>query len=151
MVALDWTAGDSAFGWVGLELVSVIINDSLDVQSELGVIGDTSTALSESVVGASSSLSRGRGIKMLLRVQICGLPWSFIKAASLYVMGNLGCSCLVDCIEQALQSESVSALSLESSRFKLLEHWEINVAVDRLGGLTVLVSIGVVLVLDCTL
>ena len=63
--------------------VSVINGVSSDVQLELGVIGDSSTASSESVIADSLSLSRGRWIKTLLRVWICGLLWSFIKAASL--------------------------------------------------------------------
>ena len=64
---------------------SDITGDSSVLQSELGVIGDSSTVLSELVISddSSSPSSGGRGIETLLRVLICGLPCSFIKAASL--------------------------------------------------------------------
>ena len=62
-VALDLSVGNTASVWLGSESVSVINGDSSNVQLELVVIGESSTAS--------------------LRVQICSLPWSFIKAASL--------------------------------------------------------------------
>ena len=59
-------------------------------------------------------------------------------------MGNLGCSCLVDCVEQALWGES--ALSSEGYWDQVTEAGEL----DWLEGLVALVSIGVVQVIGCT-
>ena len=63
-------------------------------------------------------------------------------------MGNLVHSCLVDCVEQALQGES--GLSSEGTRVKTLEHGRLDVVADRMGVLTVLVSGGVVQAIGCT-
>ena len=65
-------------------------------------------------------------------------------------MGNLGHSCFRDCIEQVPWSESASASSFESTRVRLLEHGGLKAVVDGLGGLTALVSAGVVKVIGCT-
>ena len=46
---------------------------------------------------------------MLLSILTCGLLCSQLKAASLYVMGNLGLRILVDIVEQALQGEVFAA------------------------------------------
>ena len=35
----------------------------------------------------------GKGREMLLSVWTCGLPCTFMRAVSLYVIGSLGCSC----------------------------------------------------------
>ena len=59
-------------------------------------------------------------------------------------MGNLGCSCHVDCVEQALGVDS--ALSSEDTRVKSLEVGRLN----WLGGLTAVVSIGVMQAISCT-
>ena len=58
---------------------SVIVGHSSDVQSELGVVGDSSVALSESVIVDSLSLSSRRGIKTVLRVLICGVLWDLSR------------------------------------------------------------------------
>ena len=39
--------------------------------------------------------SVGRNTEILLRMQICGLPHSFVRALSLWVVGSLACSWLV--------------------------------------------------------
>ena len=67
------------------------VGDSTSGQSrsESVINGDSSDALSESV-GDSSLLGGGREIEMQFRVLICNLPCSLVKAASLYVIGNLG-------------------------------------------------------------
>ena len=65
-------------------------------------------------------------------------------------MGNFGHRYLVECIEQALWSESASVSSSEGTRVKSLEHGECNAVVDGLEGLTALVSTGVMQVIGCT-
>ena len=84
------------------------------------------------------------GIEMQLRVWTWGLPCSLVKGVSLYVMGNLGQSWHVDCIEQALWEESASP-SLECTRVELLVCGELNIG-DLL---SVLVSTGVMQGADC--
>ena len=145
-VSSDLVIGDYILALLGLE--SVVVSDSSNLQSELGAIAYFSTTSLESVIGDSSFVLRGRVIKTLLRVTISGLPWSFIKDASLYGMGNLGHSCLVDIVEQLLWVGSVS-LS-EVTRVKSLEDRRLNAVFDGLGGLTLLVSDDVVLVIDFT-
>ena len=66
--------GDSTLG----QLRSETINDGDSFSMSLESDGD------------SSSLEVVRGIKVQFRVWICGLPCSQVKAASLYVIGNLG-------------------------------------------------------------
>ena len=53
-----------------------------------------------------SLLSRGRGREILMSIQICGLPCSFIRAVSLYMIGSLEYSSLVDWVDWVLWSES---------------------------------------------
>ena len=74
LVALYLSVGDSASGWLGSELVLIIDGDSSNAQSELGVVGDSSTASLELVINSSSLSFRGMWIETLLRVLICGLP-----------------------------------------------------------------------------
>ena len=91
----------------------------------------------------------GRGTEIQLRVQICCIPCSLVKAASLYVMVNLGHSCYLDCIEQALQEESLVSSSLESTRVESLVCGALD-AVDGMWGLSALVSVGVMQWIGCT-
>ena len=54
---------------------------------------------------------------MLRSVLTPGLPWSQLKAASLYAMGNLGLNTLVDVVDvvkQVLQGESLLLLDVLS-------------------------------------
>ena len=64
-------------------------------------------------------------------------------------MGNLGLSCMVECVEQAPQSELASASSSEGTRIELLEHGRLKMVVDGLGGHSVLISAGSMQVIDC--
>ena len=74
LVLLDMLVGDSTSGWTGSGSELVTDGDSSDAQLGVEVIGDSFTASLESVIGDSSSLSRGREVETLLRVHICGLP-----------------------------------------------------------------------------
>ena len=62
-----------------------------------------------SMSSPSSVSDRGSGIDKLFRVVTCSLPLSFFKKASLYLIGNLGCSCqslAVDTVEVMLSVDS---------------------------------------------
>ena len=84
------SVGDFTSGRWGESVVSTV-GDSTSGQSrsESFVNGDSSDASLEFVVDDSLSLEGGRGIERQLRVQICSLLCSLVRAASLYVMGNL--------------------------------------------------------------
>ena len=103
-LAADGLTGDFSSGLRG-ELVSALV---------VGVVGDSaSMALRSESDGDSSSVEGGKGMEMLLSVFTWVLPCSQLKAASLYVMGNLGLRILVDLVEQVLWVE-VSLLEVES-------------------------------------
>ena len=100
-------------------------------------------------VGDSLLPEGGRGIEMQFRVWICGLPCSSVKAASLYMMGNLVLNFHEECIGQGLQVELLVSLFLKGTKVELLVCGELD-TVDGLQGLSALVSTGVVEWVDCT-
>ena len=77
-----------------------------------------------SISSSSSSVSdggSGSGIDRLFIVATCGLPLSFFRNASLYLIGSLGHSCrslMVDAVEAKLPVDSgedtVDSVLLES-------------------------------------
>ena len=82
---------------------------------------------------------------MQLNILTLSLPWSLVKAASLYVMDNLGQSMHVYCIEQVLQVELPVFCLLG---VELLDCRELN-SVYGVWGLSVLISPGVVQGVGC--
>ena len=62
---------------------------------------------------SSSSVSDGgSGMDKLLSVVTCGLPFSFFKKASLYLIGSRGCNCwslAVDAVEVMLSGSDVDS------------------------------------------
>ena len=66
-------------------------------------------------IGDSSLLLAERGMDTLGSVLICGLPCSWLKAVSLYVMGSLGLWVLVDVVKAVLQGELMLELLLSES------------------------------------
>ena len=90
----------------------------------VGIVGDSASVLSRSEsVGNSLSLEWGRGIEMQLSILTCGLPCSQLKSALFYVIGNLGQSILVDCLEHVLWGDAslLWSLAVES-----LVVWELE-------------------------
>ena len=77
-------AGDNSSGLGGEFASASAVGDSCLLELEL--------------VGDSSSL-RGRGMDTLWSVLTWGLLWSWVKAASLYLMGNLGLNTWVDAVD----------------------------------------------------
>ena len=98
-------------------------------------------SLSQSLMVDSSSLLGGRGMDMLGSVLICSLPCSQLKAATLYVMGNLGLKTLVDVMEAVLQRElSMELDSLSELLGLLAELLDGNDSVRVVQGLAMLTS-----------
>ena len=80
-----------------------------------------------SISSSSSSVSDGgNGMDRLFMVVTCGLPLSFFRNASLYLMGSLGRSCrslMVDAVEAKLPVDSGE----DTVDFVLLESEELTV------------------------
>ena len=88
-------------------------------------------------ISSSSSVSDGgSGMDKLFMVITCGLPLSFFKKASLYLMGNLGCShwsLAVDAVKVMLsvnsEEDSVDSILLGDTGVESVEltvHSELN-------------------------
>ena len=99
---MSWALGDSSFGLLGLQS---LVTPHFYCWGHQPLVTPLHCSKCQQWEGGSETL---------FRVQTCRLPCNFIRAFLLYVIGNLGHSCLEEWDDQVLLLDSSSLEGLEA-------------------------------------